>query len=115
MNEEHSKVGYLYILKDVENKSGWFKLGRTGDPVKRLVNYNNSFPEDRLVYTFISEKLYNIDVLEKELLLYTKSLAVVQARREWFKPKYPLKTGGRGILYVIIRKIEEMTDSYLEI
>lgn len=110
--EQLEDVGYLYIMKDVKYNTGWYKVGKTKDPIVRLQKYNSSFPEDRLVYAFLSEKMYNISELERTLIETIKiRFRVHNKRYEWFKHTSCYS----GFASEIIKIIEGFYDTYYEI
>ena len=113
MEQEHLEdVGYLYIIKDGKSNTGWYKVGKTKDPVIRLKGYNSSFPEDRLVYAFLSEKMYNISELERILIATIKrKYKVHRARYEWFKSASVYQQLSSRIIEII----EGFYDTYYDI
>jgi len=84
-------VGHLYVIADGKYGSPWIKVGRSTRPAKRLVEYNSSFPEDRLEFAHLSCELYNLSECEAMLIAGLKDLRSVtfaEGRREWVKHRY---------------------------
>ena len=102
-------VGYLYIIKNIGSKNPWHKVGRTRDPIRRLINYNASFPEDVMVYSYVSEKLYNIKHAERELLdMLCANPKIRKKKLEWFR----YVSCAQHLVPWITRRIEKLTDTY---
>ena len=73
---------YIYLIQD---GSGWFKFGRTKEPVSRLIAYNSYNPSTyRDVYHIWGAKEEEVNIAEIEIHLHLKDLGLRQHLREWF-------------------------------
>ena len=86
------------IIKDISYNTSWIKIGKTTRPLQRLKEYNSSFPEDRITYTFLSEPMYNLSACEAMLLTHLRKQKTIQAKQEWFK-----HSGSCGSPEILIR------------
>ena len=103
-------IGYLYIIRDEKKSSPWIKVGKTINPIGRLAQYNSSFPEDRMTYSYLSEPIYNLKEAEEKLLeLLESDKNLVKSRKEWFKHSSP---SGSRLVDKMIRHIESLVNTY---
>ena len=102
-------IGFLYIIKEANGTSGWYKVGKTVDLERRLREYNSSFPNDRMSFIFVSERIYNLNEAEKELIDYLSSIKRLhKSRNEWFRAD----RSGTPIYVMAIRKIKKIENKY---
>ena len=107
-------IGHLYVIRSIGTcqSLGWFKIGKTVDPKRRLAEYNSSFPEDVLSYEYLSDKIYSLSISERLLIAQLEAMGTVMKRRnEWFKYKGNNKSSG-NLSKSIIKKIEKIVDSH---
>ena len=104
-----NNIGFLYIIKEANGQSGWYKVGKTTDPERRLKQYNSSYPTDKMYYTFVSEKIYNLAKAEQELLVFLREIrSLKMSKKEWFKSR----NSGRAVSKIAIRKIDKIVDKF---
>ena len=107
---DHKDIGYLYVIKDVKPKSRWIKVGKTANPSVRLFAYNSSFPENRMYYSYVSEKIDNLTNAEKEVIELLQCRKYNNSKNEWFEAS---ATGGRErMVRAVIKAIQDIEDKY---
>ena len=109
---DHRDIGYLYVLKDIKYKSNWIKVGKTINPTRRLTEYNSSFPEDRMFYSYVSEKIDNLSNAENEILelLKYRGYKFSNSRKEWLRGSR--QQGSNHAIRSIVKAINEIEDKY---
>lgn len=114
MGKYDNTAGYLYIILDDYPASKWIKVGKTKDPKKRLSDYNRNLPEDRIVFTYLSVKLYDRHEAERMLLSQLRNMQKTyrEAKREWFATRG--RYTARGKVGKIVSLIEDISDVYAE-
>ena len=106
--------GYIYIVRSVYQLNpplnGWFKVGRTSNPDKRLTLYNSQFPVDIWYMYYISPLLENMIEVEEAVLERIRQIkGIKQKRREWFKNT---RSGRAGLSYTLPALIEEILSNH---
>ena len=100
-------IGYLYVIKSIHPK-GFIKVGKTSNLERRLKSYNSSFPEDVIIYHYISEVVYNLSEAEQELIDFSITRkGSIRYKMEWFKGKPTFQ-----LLNSIINKIDKLSIKY---